>query len=266
MLFAKTIRDGGTKNRNFKGTFVKTLIRSVILPLLIVTLFTMNVAHGTDAVQFPSLMQQLQLKWPKNRTIRIVFHGHSVPAGYFKTPEIRRFDSYPLLFQQQLCQQFPTAAIDVSVTAIGGENSKQGASRFADDVLSIKPDLIFIDYSLNDRSLPLEEVRLYWEVMIVEATQNGIPIVLLTPTPDSREDITNDDSPLQKHADQVKHLGLSYKVPVVDSYGEFQRRVREGADVNSFLSQTNHPNRMGHDIVTQLIMKLFPKQDAANAK
>ena len=26
----------------------------------------------------------MQIKWPRNRTINIVFHGHSVPAGYFK--------------------------------------------------------------------------------------------------------------------------------------------------------------------------------------
>ena len=26
---------------------------------------------------------ELQKKWPANRTINIVCHGHSVPAGYF---------------------------------------------------------------------------------------------------------------------------------------------------------------------------------------
>lgn len=241
------------------------MIRSCILLSLFIPLVTVT-AIGSEDAPFPELRQQLQLKWPKNRTIRIVFHGHSVPAGYFKTPEIRRFDSYPLLFQQQLCQRFPTAAIDVSVTAIGGENSKRGATRFADDVLSIKPDLIFIDYSLNDRTLPLAEAKKYWEVMIVEAAQNGIPVVLLTPTPDSREDISDTDSPLQKHCDQVKQLGQTFKIPVVDSYGEFQRRVREGADVKSFLSQTNHPNRTGHDVVTELIMKLFPAEATAATK
>ena len=29
---------------------------------------------------------ELKKEWPKNRTINLVFHGHSVPAGYFKTP------------------------------------------------------------------------------------------------------------------------------------------------------------------------------------
>jgi len=32
------------------------------------------------------LKTELQKEWPKNRAMNIVFHGHSVPAGYFKTP------------------------------------------------------------------------------------------------------------------------------------------------------------------------------------
>lgn len=248
---------------------MKIMTRRFILILLVAALISSQRAHSQDSqasAGFPEVLKQLQLKWPKNRTIRIVFHGHSVPAGYFKTPEIRRFDSYPLLFQQQMGKRFPTAAIDVSVTAIGGENSERGSNRFADDVLSLKPDVIFIDYSLNDRRLPLQQAKQFWEVMIVEAKQNGISVVLLTPTPDSREDITSDESPLQKHADQVKQLGEAYKVPVVDAYGEFQRRVREGADVKSFMSQINHPNRKGHDVVTELIMRLFPAPTAKSAK
>lgn len=222
--------------------------------------------HGDQAVgqekktqaAFPEIMDQLQLKWPKNRTLRFVFHGHSVPAGYFKTPTIRRFDSYPLLFHRQMCDRFPTAAIDVSVTAIGGENSQLGAARFADDVLSLKPDLIFIDYCLNDRRLSLEQAKQNWEVMIVEAKQNGIPVVLLTPTPDASEDITDKETLLQQHSDQVKQLGQLYSVPVVDSYSEFQKRVVGGEKLWSFLSQGNHPNRKGHEVVTELIMPLFP--------
>lgn len=248
---------------------VKIMTRSFALSVVFVVLLIGDRATSqevTATASLPEVMKQLQLKWPANRTIRFVFHGHSVPAGYFRTPEIRRFDSYPLLFQQELCKRFPTAAIDVNVTAIGGETSERGAARFADDVLTLNPDVIFIDYSLNDRRIPLTQAKLYWEVMIVEAKQNGIPVVLLTPTPDSREDITKAESPLQEHADQVRRLAEKYEIPVVDSYSEFQQRVREGADVQSFLSQTNHPNRKGHEIVTELIMLLFPAPAADPAK
>ena len=43
------------------------------------------------------LKKEMQIEWPKNRTINIVFHGHSVPAGYFKTPQVNTLSAYPAL-------------------------------------------------------------------------------------------------------------------------------------------------------------------------
>ena len=37
---------------------------------------------------------ELIKEWQKNRTINLVFHGHSVPSGYFKTPDVKPFQSY----------------------------------------------------------------------------------------------------------------------------------------------------------------------------
>ncbi len=122
---------------------------------------------STDLVSyFEPLKSELRKEWPRNRTIRFVFHGHSVPAGYFKTPIVRTFDAYPTLFHQQLCERYPTAVIDVCVTAIGGENSVAGAARFNADVLALKPDVVFIDYSLNDRGVGLEKAEAAWRSMI----------------------------------------------------------------------------------------------------
>jgi lysophospholipase L1-like esterase len=199
----------------------------------------------------------LQKKWPKNKTIRFVFHGHSVPAGYFKTPKVRRFDSYPTLTHQKLCQKFPTAVIDVCVTAIGGESSGSGAKRFESDVLSLKPDVVFIDYSLNDRFLGLDKSKAAWQLMIEQCIAKNILVVLLTPTPDSNEDITDSESPLALHRKQLLELAAKYKVHVVDSHAEFQRLVQGGKKVKDFLSQPNHPNRKGHEVVTRLITKMF---------
>ena len=45
---------------------------------------------------------EMKQEWPKNRTINLVFHGHSVPAGYFKTPIVNTLASYPYLVLQQI--------------------------------------------------------------------------------------------------------------------------------------------------------------------
>src|SRR3954453_4525562 len=98
---------------------------------------------------FQRVIEQLRMQYPNNRIINIVCHGHSVPAGYFKTPEVRTFDSYPHLMHVGLAERFPHAVINVIVTAIGGENAVSGARRFEADVLAHRPDLITIDYALN---------------------------------------------------------------------------------------------------------------------
>lgn len=44
----------------------------------------------------------LEASWPKNRTVNIVCHGHSVPAGYFKTPRVDSLNAYPHLLHAAL--------------------------------------------------------------------------------------------------------------------------------------------------------------------
>ncbi|MGB7326824.1 MAG: SGNH/GDSL hydrolase family protein [Rubripirellula sp.] len=222
---------------------------------LLMAALALNV-FGTDPV-FDELRGELGKKWPKNRTVRLVFHGHSVPAGYFRDGNVRTFDAYPSLLHRQLCEHFPTAVIDVCVTAIGGENSLRGAKRFKTDVLSMRPDLVFIDYSLNDRSAGLSESEQAWRSMIDEAQKAEVQVVLLTPTPDSHENILDQDTLLAQHAAQVRRISKDMDVPLIDSYAAFRARVEAGTDVNSLLSQPNHPNRAGHEVVAELLGQLL---------
>jgi hypothetical protein len=47
-----------------------------------------------DAKSYLSaLVELLGARWPKNRRVNIVGHGHSVPAGYFKTPLVDTFNA-----------------------------------------------------------------------------------------------------------------------------------------------------------------------------
>lgn len=40
------------------------------------------------------VVAELSRQWPQNRTVNIVCHGHSVPAGYFRTPVVDTFNAY----------------------------------------------------------------------------------------------------------------------------------------------------------------------------
>jgi len=199
----------------------------------------------------------MQAEWPSNRAINIVCHGHSVPAGYFKTPVVDSLNAYPHILYESLKKKYPHAVINVIVTAIGGETSDKGERRFKDEVLAHKPDIILIDYCLNDRRIGLEKARIAWESMIKESLNQKIKIILLTPTGDTGAKLNDSNDPLNLHAAQVRTLAVRHNVALVDSLAEFKAYIEDDGKLQDLMSQGNHPNRKGHELVAKAIMEWF---------
>ncbi|MCP5519540.1 MAG: SGNH/GDSL hydrolase family protein [Verrucomicrobiales bacterium] len=216
-------------------------------------------AQGADARTYlAALVEALGRRWPTNRTVNIVCHGHSVPAGYFRTPVVDTFNAYPHLLHRALKERFPCAVINVTVTAIGGEDSASGARRFAGDVLARRPDVVLIDYALNDRRIGLAAAESAWHSMITNALAHGSKVLLLTPTPDQRARLDDPADPLNRHAEQVRRLAREHSVGLVDSLAAFQRVLAAGRPLPDLMSQVNHPNRAGHELVTAELLPWFP--------
>lgn len=198
----------------------------------------------------------LAREWPDNRTVNLVFHGHSVPAGYFDTPEVRTDQAYPRLVQDGLKRRYPYAVINAIVTAIGGEHSARGAQRF-DAVLDHRPDVLFLDYALNDRSIGLDLARDSWTAMITRAVDAGAKVVLLTPSADLRSDLTDPADDLARHTEQVRDLAAHHRLPLADSAAAFVDAVARGTDPADLMSHVNHPNEHGHRLIAEAILQLF---------
>jgi acyl-CoA thioesterase I len=215
-----------------------------------------------DKIAVPSdylngIKSELKKEWPENRTINLVFHGHSVPAGYFKTPLVNTFQSYPFQLLRKLKELYPYAVINVINTSKGGENSIDGEKRFETDVLIHKPDVIFIDYALNDRSAGLEKSSKAWESMIEKSIRSGIKVILLTPSPDQSVNILDRDNDLEKHALQIRALANKYGVGLADSYEIFKNIAISGDNISNYMSQVNHPNERGNMLIANEILKYF---------
>ena len=201
------------------------------------------------------IKNQLRKEWPNNRTVNLVFHGHSVPAGYFKTPIVNTFESYPYQLLKELKDRYPYAVINIINTSIGGENSISGEKRFESEVIIHKPDVLFIDYALNDGDLNKSSEA--WEKMIKRALQSDIKIILLTPSPDQRIPILEPNNALEKHAVQIRGLAKKYGIGLVDSYDKFRQISVSGDSISNYMSQVNHPNVKGNRLIADEIMKYF---------
>ncbi len=199
----------------------------------------------------------MQIEWPKNRTINLVFHGHSVPSGYFKTPVVNTLSAYPAVVLKKVKAQYPFVVVNAIVTGIGGENSVQGAKRFNDEVLNHKPDVLFIDYGLNDRGAGLAASYKAWDEMIQKAKEQHIKVILLTPSPDQSVDYSDQNNELKKHTNQIIWLASENQLGLVDSYKAFEFLYAENKELKKYMSQVNHPNEKGHELIANEIFKWF---------
>jgi lysophospholipase L1-like esterase len=218
-------------------------------------ILSLLLAGFAQAQNLSPLAELMKTAWPKNRTINVVFHGHSVPAGFHKTPEVKTFESYPHLIHVKLKEQYPLAVINVMTTAIGGENSIPGAARFERDVLGLHPDLIFIDYALNDRHQSTEKVEKAWLEMIAAAKKANVPVVLLTPTGDSSAKISDPNDALCQRAELIRKIAKEQNVLLADVFAAWVAEVEKGTPQTDLLSQINHPNAKGHQLAAETIFK-----------
>lgn len=229
--------------------------------LLLLILFSWHtyaqneIASNSDYLK--DIKVELTKKWPNNRTINLVFHGHSVPAGYFKTPIVNTLESYPFLVLQTIKQHYPFAVVNMINTSIGGENSVSGAERFEHEVLIHNPDVLFLDYALNDTGIGLEKSYEAWNNMIQKALKRNIKIILLTPSPDQRINMLEANNVLEQHQKQIQSLAKENGIGLVDSFEIFKEKVIAGDSISKFMSQVNHPNAEGHRLIADEINMYF---------
>ncbi len=237
--------------------------------LVLAIIFGANWSFAQDrsnaTTYLDSIKTELEKKWPQNRTVNLVFHGHSVPSGYFKTPEVKTLVAYPYMVLKKVKEQYPAAVVNSIVSAIGGEQSEQGAKRFTQEVLNHRPDVLFIDYALNDRSIGLKRAKKAWESMIEDALAYGTKVILLTPTPDLSEDIQSNEAPLEKHSQQIRQLADAYNVGLVDSFALF-KEIAKTENLRSYMAQNNHVNEKGHEIVAEAIAVFFENNELITNK
>ena len=206
------------------------------------------------------LSNKLNKRHPNNPIVNIICIGNSVPAGFTKTPLIDPFSAYPHLLHRRLKQKYPYAILNVIVSARGSETSIGGMARFPGDVLLFAPDLITIDYGLTDRVMSLRKSKINLGAMIGLAKKRGIKVLLLTPTHAIKVDINDPNDPLNQQAEQIRNLAKENKVGLVDSYAAFQRYIQGGGKLEDLLAnKINHPNQKGHELVTNELLKWFPK-------
>ncbi|MDD3552522.1 MAG: SGNH/GDSL hydrolase family protein [Methanothrix soehngenii] len=182
----------------------------------------------------------------------IVCFGDSITAGY----AVRR--GFPSFLLESLRQRFPDSKIEMINSGISGDTSQDGLSRLDWAVLSYEPDLVTINFGINDcvLGLSLEE----FEMNLVEMVRRiragpDSEILLLSSQPLESPPY---DQRVLDYYQTVERVAKEMNVGFVDVYGAWMKRVRAGMPLDSLiLPGLDHPNEAGYRIIAEELMSLF---------
>lgn len=210
------------------------------------------------------------------RPIRIVAFGDSTTA--------KRGNA--TVYLDCLERNLPQQGIEIVAinSGIGGNTTVAGKSRFKRDVLDHNPDLVIIQFGINDSAFdvwktpPAEESRvpidLYVENLeyFLDTLKNqGTQVILMVPNclrwtptlkkmygkpPYDPNDPDGFNVTLRPYADRVRKIAREHSVPLIDVYAAFQEYgAVEGQSVDDLLSDGMHLNDKGHQLVANLLLK-----------
>ena len=182
----------------------------------------------------------------------IVCFGDSITAGY----AVRR--GFPSFLLESLRQRFPDSKIEMINSGISGDTSQDGLSRLDWAVLSYEPDLVTINFGINDcvLGLSLEE----FEMNLVEMVRRiragpDSEILLLSSQPLESPPY---DQRVLDYYQTVERVAKEMNVGFVDVYGAWMKRVQAGMPLDSLiLPGLDHPNEAGYRIIAEELMSLF---------
>jgi acyl-CoA thioesterase I len=184
--------------------------------------------------------------------VSIVTLGDSITAGY----SVRR--GFPSFWKQMLAEKYQDAVVEMINSGISGDTSMDGISRLDWAVLSYEPDLVTINFGINDCVLGLGqeefEMNLVEMVRRIRAGPNS-EILLISSQPLETPPY---DRLVLDYYQSLERVAKEMDTGFVDVYGAWMRAVAAGTPLTSFIIPgLDHPNEAGYRIIAGELMALF---------
>ncbi len=190
----------------------------------------------------------------------IAYVGGSITEKSYYEKDIR----YPKEFVRRMNEKVPEVHFTELNAATGGTPSALGLFKLSFDVLSKKPDMLFIEYSVNDNG-PGEKMVKYFESITRNALRAypDLPIVYLFAYAKGIVDGTTREEPALIYRTH-KAIAEKYGIPCIDLAYALDDKIKEAEETGSNIKYTFdgvHPNDAGHSFYTDVIMENIFKFD-----
>lgn len=191
-------------------------------------------------------LKNLMKRAANGESLVIGFLGGSITQGSLSsTPK----NCYAYLVYEWWKKSFPNAAFSFVNGGIGGTTSHYGGARAWKDVLCYRPDIVTVDFSVND------DANEFFE----ETYEGTLRRLLAAPSAPAVVVLNNVFYDTGKNAqDYHNRIADHYGIPHVSIKDTVYPDVESGKIVRADITPDNlHPNDKGHRLVTDEICKLL---------
>ena len=189
----------------------------------------------------------------RGESVTISYLGGSITNGSSADP--KETNCFPFQTTQWWKKTFPDAKINYVNAGIGATDSYLGVHRVAQDVLLKNPDLVVVEFSVNDyRSHNQESYESLLRRILKYKTKPAVVVLCLTQFSQEGQCID--------YSRYHKIIADHYNVPVI-SYGDVVGpRLENGTLQWNQIGSSNdftHPNNAGHKIISRCLNCFYEK-------
>ncbi|MCK9479143.1 MAG: SGNH/GDSL hydrolase family protein [Firmicutes bacterium] len=200
-----------------------------------------------------------RVKIEQDKNLKIGYIGGSITVGAGVDPISQQGNlAWRPLTTKWLQTQYPDCKIMEVNAALAGTTSEYAAFRAAQELTPFKPDLVFVEFSVNDRSTPREQIQRSMEGLVLQVWEvNPKAEIVFVYFLDTvfEADYNAGRTPntvvyMEEIADHYGILSVNVGKVIYDRY------IAEGKghyNGSGYSSDGTHPNTNGHAIAAETI-------------
>lgn len=208
---------------------------------------TYESSNYKEYISYRNPLANTYKKLTQDKKLTVVYFGGSVTQGYKSG-----FGGWRGLSGRWFTENFPKAQVSLINAGLGESGTFMGTYRVQSDVIAQKPDLVFVEYAINDRykGSTKEQAALQYETVIREIKQ-ALPdcdiITLLVTDNAAAESLPALYPTAAGHAE----IAEKYNIPVINVGAALINHMtdyKNETEWNTYFWDTVHPKDEGYKV------------------
>ena len=189
-----------------------------------------------------------------NKKLNVVYIGGSVTNGTGGTDGYCWRSDVTDWFKAK----FPSATITDTNAGIGSSSSFWGYHRLDEYVLAKNPDLVFVEFAVNDFYNKMKDTQsaAHIEAIIRKIRSNNANTDIVIVLVGEKSHLTSDSVYINTH----KKVADFYGIPSINVFESLKAAVKSGKSWESLVTDIVHPNNDGYKIYANAIEKVLEEK------